>query len=189
MRVKKDAHHISWTITHMFRWSLLDLLTNNNNSQMKKSIVSIVAIKCINLSSTWYTWTSLMGGLISLSWHLPFLSPNKRTDAHQHIQELPCPHDKGGDQLVVFTLCSPLKDTKLYLLTPALCVTAVLLFNMPLTCWCSLKGTRMRTRCSVCLTLSQWLQTPSIHHCLPGATSFFLPFQDWIGGPPGCTYI
>lgn len=28
------------------------------------------------------------------------------------------------------------------------------------TCWCSWKGTRMRKRRSVCLTLSQWFQTP-----------------------------
>lgn len=52
-------------------------------------------------------------------------------------------------------------------------------------CWCSLKGTGMRKRHSVCLTLSQWFQTPPIHHCLPWATSTRLPVHHWIVGPPG----
>lgn len=42
--------------------------------------------------------------------------------AHQHAQMLPCPHDKGEDHLMLFTLYSPLKDTDLYQGWPALCV-------------------------------------------------------------------
>lgn len=52
----------------------------------------------------------LRGSLISARWHY------KHTCMHK------CPHDKGGDHLMLFTLYSPLKDTDLYQDWPALCV-------------------------------------------------------------------
>lgn len=80
------------------------------------------------------TWATLSGRLISLSRHFRVLSRNTNTltEAHEHAQTLPSPHDKGEDHLMLFTLCSPLKDTDLYQGWPALCPT-FLPSNMPLS--------------------------------------------------------
>lgn len=154
---------------------------------------------CVNQAYNFETtlirsaWTTLNGNLVSLGWHIPFQSDNTNTHPVMAPACTNAPmstRQRWGSSL--FTFYSPLKDTDLYQGWPALCVPSL---SPPICHWVRerllmlLKGQREeRQRCSVCLRLSRWLQTLPIHHCLPQATSFCLPFHQWIADPPGRTY-
>lgn len=120
------------------------------------------------------TWTTLKRSLTTPDFNCH--STNTQPDTHLNAQIFPSPHDKDRDYLMLFTLWSPLKDTDLYQGCPVLFVPP----SSPPICHCVmerllmlLKGQRDEwEKCSVCLTLSRWLQTLPIHHCLPWATSF-----------------
>lgn len=112
----------------------------------------------------------------------------------QHTQALPCPHGRGeGHPRGVYCWFVPFQGRRAVSARPNGATSTALAdqhaTELWSTCWCSLKGTGMRKRHSLCLTLSQWFQTPPIHHCLPWATSLRLPFQRWIAGPLDCFMV
>lgn len=125
---------------------------------------------------------------------LAWLADTCASVMRQHTQALQCPHDKGEDHPCgVYSWFLTFQGQRALSAQPNGATStgsadqhATELWS---TCWCSLKGTRMRKRHSLCLTLSQWFQTLPIHLCLPWATSLRLPFRRWIVGPPGCLMV
>lgn len=100
------------------------------------------------LQSLLQAWTGLIGGQVGFCWH-------SQTDVRQHTQALQSPRHKGEDHpRGVYSWFLTFQGQRALSAPPQ---HATELWS---TCWCSWKGTRMRKRRSVCLTLSQWFQTP-----------------------------
>lgn len=125
------------------------------------------------LQSLRQPWTGLIGSQVGFCWH-------PHTDVRQHTQVLQSPRHKGEDHprgvyswFLTFQgqrALSALPPTRHWVMEH------LLMF---------VKGHQDEKETQRMLNTKPMVPDTPIHHCLPWATSFRLPFHHWIVGPPG----